>query len=366
MRHVLVAAFLLAACSDPSIAPSEDLATSVDLGSSVDLVPAGDAAVAPIEATAGQWTWVPILDAVCSDGSPTGIAVNPGTSDKLYVYFEGGGGCGDYSTCFQLRTATSGPFGEAQMKIMLSGYAPKTFDRTEAKNPFATDTLVYVPYCTGDLHGGIRTVDYTNGTDTKTYHHMGHINALRALDRLQVSWPSPSRLVISGSSAGGYGALNNFADARLRWPSAKSYLVDDSGPPLKSGANSPLLAPWFGNWGLFDWSRALCPGCEKDPTSLLGTLATRYPDDRMALLSSLQDETIRGFYLLPPEDFEAELRMMATDTITPLPRFHYFFVSGQSHTMLGNPARYSSQGTDLWTWLGQMVGDDAAWANTTP
>lgn len=351
-------------------AVADDLSPTHDGSLDVaDLSPMGDAAAAPIVASDGTWKWVEVAGAVCNDGTPTGIGVNPGTTkDKILFYFEGGGACGDYGTCFQLKTATVGSFGSAEFGARATQFTGSELDRTVANNPFATWTYVYVPYCTGDLHGGINTATYTSGTMSQEFHHNGHINALRDLDRVAATWPTATQVVVSGVSAGGYGALINFADARNHWPSAKAYLVDDSGPPLEETSSSALLSKWITSWHLINWFQVGCPECVNDFSFVLPNISKRFPNDRLSLLSSLQDKTIRDFYLLDPTDFQASLLKLEADRLDGLTNFRYFFISGETHTMLGDykNATYTSKMTALATFLEQQVTDSADWFSTKP
>ena len=66
----------------------------------------------------------------------------------------------------------------------------------------------------------------------------------------------------------------------------------------------------------------------------MSAIATRYPADRMALLSSEQDSTIAAYYQLSGSDFQTDLSALAADVLDPLDNFQYFFVTGSSHTML--------------------------------
>ena len=332
-----------------------------------DLMPSGDASAPPITAVDDKWTWVDVDGAVCNDGSQTGIGVNPGSDkSKILFYFEGGGACGDYGSCFQLKTATVGPFGATQLAAR--SFTGSELDRTVAGNPFATWTYIYVPYCTGDLHGGIRKATYTTGPNTADFAHVGHINVLRDLDRVVATYPTISDLVVSGSSAGGYGALINYADVRGRWASAKSYLVDDSGPPLEQTSGSAILSAWIKQWNLINWFQVDCPECVSDFSLVLPNVSKRFPSDRLSLLSSLQDKTIRGFYILSPDEFQASLLTMEADHLDALGNFKYFFIPGETHTMLGdykNPT-FTSNGTQLSTFLIDQVTDSAAWVSTKP
>jgi hypothetical protein len=41
-------------------------------------------------------------------------------------------------------------------------------------------------------------------------------------------------------------------------------------------------------------------------------------------------------------------------------------VTGTTHTMLGSPGAFTSQGTTLFDWLSQQVDDDPAWSAAIP
>ena len=152
---------------------------------------------------------------------------------------------------------------------------------------------------------------------------------LAFLKRLGATFPAPRKLVVAGSSAGGFGALANYPAFRWYWPDAVSYLVDDSGPPL-AGAAIPAStrAAWYASWDMGASLDAFCPSCQADFSQGLRALAARYPQDRIALLSHLQDLTIREFFgtytlsppsfnAMPATDFEAALRALGTDAMDP-------------------------------------------------
>src|SRR5687767_3519934 len=47
--------------------------------------PFDGAAIKPIDAPPGEWTWIPVDGAKCRDGSPTGFGVRPQTGSKKLV-----------------------------------------------------------------------------------------------------------------------------------------------------------------------------------------------------------------------------------------------------------------------------------------
>jgi hypothetical protein len=350
----LVWLIALAGCSSGEATPP-DLAAPIDanLGTPLDVPP-------------DQWTWVDFPGSACSDGSPTGIGVyRSSTSSNLLVYLNGGGACWDYLTCYTLHTAILGPFGKTQFDGLFASLAPGSiFDRSLAENPFSDWSWVFVPYCTGDLHAGDRVIDY--GADGgPPFHHVGRDNLVAFLARLLPTFPSPGKLVLAGSSAGGYGAALNYATVRATWPGVETYLLDDSGPLLETSAIPPAeYAAWQSSWKLDALLQGQCgASCVADWSLIFPSLAGQWPNDRWALLSSLQDSTISGYFGLSGAQFQSALGQLAADRIAPAAGGRSFFVTGSTHTMLFSAASFTSGTTPLWTWLGQMVGDDPAWAS---
>ena len=323
----------------------------------------------PITAPARTWTWVDFADSACDNGTPTGIGVNVTGSPNVLVYLNGGGACWDYTSCYVQNLAVHGPFGKPQFDAFVGGFNGGTiFDRTLAGNPFADWNFVFVPYCTGDLHGGDNVASYQSGGTTRMYHHVGHANMLAYLRRLGPTFPTFDKMVISGASAGGFGAVLSFATFRARWPRGKMYLLDDSGPFLEAGGIPPaLVTAWFANWHLDDVTGPICGiACKTDLSAVMSGLVSRYPDDRMALLSSLQDDVVRAYFQLSAASFQADLLKMAADRLDPTKTFRYFFVAGSGHTMVGSPAAFSQNSVGLLDWIRQEVDDDPDWVSVKP
>jgi len=314
------------------------------------------------------WTWIDVPGTSCGDGSQTGIAVNPGEGPGLLVFLNGGGACFDYLTCFVLQTAGPGSFGRAAFAALAARLPGSILDRSDPRNPYRAMSLVFVPYCTGDVHGGNNVFDYpdTSGR-THPWRHVGQANVAVALPWIATAFPAPSPLVVSGSSAGGYGALLNYDAFRRTFPGADAVLVDDSGPPLVGDDLSPALrAAWVAAWRIDRIITPLCPECLGDFSKLFPALASRYPRDRLALLSSTQDEVIRAFFgALDALAFEAAIGRLE-GALDPLPGVRYFVVAGTTHTMLPAPANFTAGGVELRTWLGQQLAGDAAWTSAKP
>ena len=320
----------------------------------------------PLTAQPGTWTWIDVPDSQCEDGTPTGFAVNVQDTSDLLIYFEGGGACWDYLTCVVVDTATHGPVGAAEWATRQQAL-PAPFDRARASNPFRNATMVYIPYCTGDLHVGDNVPIY-QGLTSKTYHHKGRPDTLAFLSRVASTWKDPARVVVSGSSAGGFGAALTYDIARKTFPDARMYLVDDAGPLLEGDAlPASEKNAWITAWNIGDLIDGMCGvGCRSDFSGLETTLTSRYPNDRKALLSSLQDVTIRTYFMLTPDQFQTDLLQMIADRIDPTIAFRTFLITGEQHTLLGTMTTSTTGGVVLETWLDDMINDHAAWPSVKP
>ncbi len=318
----------------------------------------------PIEAPDRTWTWVDVPGTACDDGSPTGVGVNlaAGATGTL-VFLTGGGYCFDYATCYTINTATHGPFGRSQFGLVAPQLTRGVFDRTLSGNPFAGFNLVLVPYCTGDLHAGDGATTYTNGATSQVHQHVGRRNLRAILQRLARGLAPPSRLVLAGSGAGGFGAVFNHDLAREVFPGGTLAVVDDSGPLLVGDAiPAAQRTAWYTNWHL-GWLDATCAGCRTDLSALYGALAARFPDDRTALLTSLQDRATRTSFAQSASGYEAAVRALGA-SLTAQSNRRVFAVSGEASVLLTDPSSVSApDGAALVPWLDAMATGASGWTS---
>lgn len=176
-----------AAANEPIEAPTttEGSATSVVTTSTSEPAPAPEA-----------WRAVPGgPECACSDGSPLEFWDRPADPTKVMLYFEGGGACFSAETC--------GPDSQTFTRNVTLGEPPAgrggLFDAANPENPLAEHSIVYVPYCTGDVHLGNATTEYSPEV---TIRHNGYVNGTTALDYLVATYPDVEQLVVAGASAG--------------------------------------------------------------------------------------------------------------------------------------------------------------------
>jgi Pectinacetylesterase len=369
-----------AASTTDAGATGDDASTTADSGATGTDGAAGntDAAIpgyvpgAPITATAGQWTWVPFPDSTCGNGSPTGIGVNLSTTGtRALIYLEGGGACWSSESCYGLGTAANFTTGYSQADFQADSTDPALlaapgsfFDRTAADNPFKDYSFVYVPYCTGDIFAGNAVA--TLGTNTA--HFSGYTNFTSFLDRVVPTFSTADRIILAGSSAGGYGALINWDQTQKAFGSVRVDLIDDSGtfmPPDIASGGSGNIALAISVWDLASIVPSDCTTCISDPTTLWGYYAQKYSDHRAALLSYTLDTTLPTYYGISTTQFATGLGELLTSEFTPNPSLHAFVDNGMGHVLFFSPTLMSGTAT-VQSWVTQMVTDDAAWTTVDP
>ena len=329
------------------------------------------------DAVPDGWWWIDFdgsssADEVarCGDGSTTGLAISPGSGPDLLVFFDGGGACWSYETC-AMGTAVDKSFGVAEFKTEATDFVPSSLtDRAHLPAALAGATVVFVPYCTGDVHGGDHVVEYGNALVNETWQHKGHANVMAYLRRLSATFPSPRKLVVAGSSAGGFGALVNYEAFRWYWPEAQGYLIDDSGPALvNNDVPANFRDAWFNSWHLGVATDPFCADCRTNMSAAFTELADLHRDDRFAFVSHQEDAVMGPFMLSTGSEFRDELLRLESAAIRPTRNVRVFYDAGTDHmtlTPLATPTpvdldytgSHAVGAVTLRDWLDRMLSDD--------
>jgi hypothetical protein len=130
--------------------------------------------------------------------------------------------------------------------VLLNG----VFDTTNpAANPFTDYMKVFLPYCTGDLHAGWNPDTSSRVTGRRpsglSFYGLGdsYYTFIEALSAIQSNKGHlPARIILSGGSAGGFGAEMLYGLLREIVGPASSgtsiLVLDDAGTPFYSGQSS--------------------------------------------------------------------------------------------------------------------------------
>jgi hypothetical protein len=303
-------------------------------------------------------------------------------SKNLVVYFEGGGACWDSFSCSNPITGGAQP-----LQLYVPAISPLTdpalaggiFLGNNPANPVRDWNFVYIPYCTGDLHIGSATKVYTSvpnpaiglpGGLPLPIRHRGFDNFMVVLDWAMKNFDKPKNVLVTGVSAGGYGATANSPWVGRAFPQAHLYVLADASQgvttPTFDGSDpgrlswNPQLAPWvFGDGAI--------PGDE-----LMRAAALGQPRAKLAQFTTMFDGVQIGFYSLietfyppggactnPAVDWYQQMRAQVLEDAADVGNYRYYVAGGSYHTLLRDAQFYaeSSAGPAFADWLGGMLAN---------
>jgi Pectinacetylesterase len=281
---------------------------------------------APLPVQAGYYQWdavtLPLASgAACGNGTPYTFFVNRAWRAKdTVMVFEGGGACWDQASCEGLGLlAASNPDGVGRDYMRSStnaafGLVTPFISRLNVLERVRTQgwNMVYLPYCTGDVHTGSQRRSYDDARPEfpRVQHHHGLANVRAASAWVRDSFRT-RHLLVTGFSAGAVGATATWPVVRgTLAPSGHATLLADSGPlfPAPLGADpevypsTPLHTRIREAWGLdapegiVPTVLAALPGFRPDDLgSVSAALALQYPQDRFGYMSFQADATFAAF-----------------------------------------------------------------------
>lgn len=301
-----------------------------------------------------------------------------GTADGLVVFFNGGGACWDSKTCSKPRLAGdralfSGQDDQDAVGVykaeLLPGDGPAKMtgllDRSNPRNPVRAWSMVFVPYCTGDVHSGSNTAQYTSPVTGKPFNieHRGWDNMQVILNWMGTNVPQPAQLLVSGSSAGAYGAATHYTALRALYPKARSTFLGDSG----QGVTTPEFERARNrSWNYQLPTSVFGPEAQNTPdTTVVAKLAAHFPTDRFAQFTSIHDATQTAFFaqMQPGQACHAWTNTMGSELRSrqASANFRSYVAQGKTHTILRAPLFFSEQsaGLPFTAWLGALLNDEA-------
>ncbi|EYF03867.1 pectin acetylesterase-family hydrolase [Chondromyces apiculatus] len=277
------------------------------------------------------WQKVELPGTTCGNGSQYKFFVRNTGSQNVLFFMEGGGACWDYDSCSgrlgMLGAANPNGLGDDYMTTftakyvspLVNGADPGLPGRSRTDLPTKDWNIVYLPYCTGDVHVGDKTVTYTDPTGVEpplVWHHNGYDNTIAAANYAKSLFPNTQKLLVTGFSAGGTAtAAGYYFIRKIIAPKNKGYYLNDSGPIyLAPNANSnsrPLHNKIRQSWAL-DGVFATLPSTfnPNNMGSINDMVAKAYPNDQLAYTAYTRDYnysrySYERFYT--PNDQEAVL-----------------------------------------------------------
>lgn len=350
----------LAACGSSGDGAADTMEDTTAATESADSAPAAtnEASITEAPSSEPPATEAPIADGweqiaapdecMCADGSPYSWFVREADPTKVLFFLEGGGACFTGDMC--------APGSETYKQMVGPGVADSptgVFDLGNPDNPFADWSMVFVPYCTGDVHAGNLTKDYGNGV---VIEHKGFVNASAALDDTVQRFADAATVVVAGSSAGAFptpifgGLIGDLL------PDASVKVFADSG-----GAIPDAMSAVVGNWGTIENLPAWPEFDDASPANFnppytFAAAARHNPDIAFARHDYAFDNVLSSFARmagLSPDDLvnvmkDGEARIEEAGTAVAA-----WIGPGIEHTIMGRDAMYDEEmnGIRFIDWL---------------
>ena len=262
-----------------------------------------------------NWERVELPGTYCGNGSQYKFFMRRTSSPNLLFFFEGGGACWDYDTC----SGRAGVLGAANpngitndymtqftakfVSPIVNGADPGLPLRSRTDLPTRDWNIVYMPYCTGDVHIGNSQVTYTDPTGQEPplpWRHNGYTNTLAAAQHAAAVFPGVQKLLVTGFSAGGTATSSAYYFVRNAIRPQRGYLLNDSGPiylaPNLTFPSRELHDQIRASWALdsvFDQLPASFD--DADFGSINRMVATEFPGDQLAYTGYTRDYNYSRF-----------------------------------------------------------------------
>jgi len=299
-------------------------------------------------------------DTRCSRGSEYSYFVRPGLTDKLLVEFQGGGACWNTGTC----SIAGAIFTETvdAVRQTVGVYKEGIYDHSNPDNPFQNWTHVFVPYCTGDVHWGNKTEDY----GAFTIEHNGYNNSLSAMSWIAENITAPSKVAVTGCSAGGYGSLLWSGWLMEYFPDSDVVQFSDSATGIITDA---FFKDSFPSWGVERAFPSWIPELDLNRQNYLDldlaktyqAIANHYPDQILAHFTTLWDSTQIRYYQYMNGGTAEEWSTKMTESINGLtrstPNFATYIAPGAGHCIINKPDFYTLEvgGKKFVDWVRDLV-----------
>ena len=300
-----------------------------------------------------NWEKVELPGTVCGNGSQYKFFIRRTSSPNLLFFFEGGGACWDYDTCSGragvLGAANPNGIADDYMTAFTAKYVSPIVNGADPGLPLRSRTdlptkdwnIVYMPYCTGDVHIGNRSATYVDQTGQEPpldWIHNGYLNTVAAAQYAHSQFPSVNKLLVTGFSAGGTATSGAYYFVRQAIAPQRGYLLNDSGPvypaPNADFNSRGLHDQIRESWNLDSVFSNLPSGFDtNDFGSLNRVVSQTFPGDQLAYTGYKRDYNYSRFSyerFLDPDDKESVLSFWREDQdnlvalFNTLPNVSYF------------------------------------------
>lgn len=355
---------MLAGCSSNNAAGTNDAdagtSSTNDTTNDAGTGGADPAPSADVVAELAHWRRIePGGDCGCADGSEFAFWVRQGDPTRVAVIFQGGGACFDAATC----TFVEGPYKPRLFQEDDPNDGDGLLDIDDERNPLADWSMVFVPYCTGDLHLGDAVRE---DSPEQVVHHSGLANGTAVLDQVEEQFQTATEVLVAGESAGAaaaplYGGLlaDRLSDAQV------TVLADGAGAyPNDPAVNELAISRWGALAAVPDWPGTQGLGAADFGLPTLFVHAGRqHPDLRFGRRDFANDQAQVTYAQLAglSDDVAAQIDRNKREIEAQGIDLAGFVSPGEHHTILTTPYLWDHRvgGVMLVDWIQSLIDGTA-------
>ena len=310
-----------------------------------------------------QWTMMePGGDTTCADGSTFRYFVREGSADdsNLLIYFQEGGACWNRVTCDPISQTYYKKAEEDEMQVFRYIFEfDGIFNFQRDDNPMIDFDVVFIPYCTGDVHAGSATVTYPMlGFLDLTIHHRGYENVTTVLDWVYTNYPDPERIVIAGSSAGAIASIFHAPPIMAHYPNAQVTQIAD-------GYVGVVPVGWeaLQTWNVFENMPDYLADIDPDTfdiNMLYRAHGEQFPQHTFSQFTTSIDAFQLGYFNLVGgdlRDWQRRMYSLLDDLEENLDNFRYYIADGPWHTILPFARFYTTSADEIRfrNWFADLI-----------
>jgi hypothetical protein len=286
--------------------------------------------------------------------------------NKVVVDFIGGGACWDAFTCSVADAIFEDSVDSVRERIE-SADKSGFYDDENPANPFKDWYHVVIPYCTGDVHWGDAVMVYSEGEpDEVTINHKGAVNSRAVLDWVFGNFDAPEQVMVTGCSAGAYGAALWSAYVMQQYPASDVFQFGDSGAGI---ITDTFFMDSFPSWNAQAAFPTFIPELDPGQNDILDShlpdlyagIANFFPDRWMSQYNTIRDENQYFFYMAMGggalSEWTSGMLASVSEIEKRAPNFSAFIAPGEQHCILPYDNFYTveANGVKLTDWLTEMI-----------
>lgn len=320
--------------------------------------------IRPLNTLSKGWNRIPGRNGTgCAHDSTFAFRVLPGLPDKVMIFLNGGGACWRAQECDPRGKPTYTMTVDSANDVSVrSGL----LDVANEANPVRDYTMIFVPYCTGDVHLGTREVEYdVKGSEkTVSVRHGGGANLESVLDWVYTNIRNPRTVFVTGISVGAIPSPVVAAKVARHYPRARVVQLGDGAGGYHADAVPGLLAGWGATDYLADDPAFRSLDSASFTFERLYTAAARVaPRIHYAQVNMTEDATQLSFLALLGIKGTPLTTFLAADLDeirSAVPWFRSYTAPGKAHTLLRSNAVYTTKvdGVPFKDWLTALVNGD--------